>query len=145
MSVKPIPNGYHTVTPFLVVPDINRQLAFIEAAFGATITERLESEDGSVLHAEARIGDSMLMLSPGKGQFQPMPCSLYLYVPDTDATYARALEAGASSVMEPGDQFYGDRNAGVMDQAGNYWWIATHFEDVSSEELQRRAQARAEQ
>ena len=139
MSVNPVPAGYHTVTPFMVVPDVEAHLAFIKNAFGADVTECLKSEDGAILHAEARIGDSMVMFSPGKGDYKPSPCSLYLYVPDTDAAYAKALEAGATSVMEPADQFYGDRNAGVIDAAGNYWWIGTHIEDVSPDEMERRA------
>jgi PhnB protein len=87
----------------------------------------------------------MLMLTDGGGEWKPMPTNLYLYVNDADATYRRALAAGATSVMEPVTQFYGDRHGGVKDPSGNIWWIATHVEDVSSEELQRRAEARARQ
>ena len=139
MSVKPIPAGYHTVTPYLVVPSVADQIDFVVKAFFAEITECLKSEDGIILHAEARIGNSIIMLSPGRGDYKPSPCSLYLYVPDTDTIYAQALEAGATSVMAPADQFYGDRNAGVVDPAGNHWWIATHIEDVNSDELERRS------
>jgi uncharacterized glyoxalase superfamily protein PhnB len=81
------------------------------------------------------------MIGEAGGQWQPMPCNLYVYVPDTDATYRRALAAGAVSIMEPSDQYYGDRNAGVKDPCGNSWWLATHKEDVSAEEMQRRAAA----
>jgi uncharacterized glyoxalase superfamily protein PhnB len=142
MVVKPIPDGYHSVTPYLAVPGVARLIDFIKQAFGAEgPLEKLTREDGSVMHAEVRIGDSILMLGEPAGQFPPMPSVLYLYVEDTDAAYQRALQAGATSVMEPADQFYGDRSAGVKDPSGNMWWIATHKEDVAPEELARRAAA----
>ncbi len=141
MTVKPIPDGFHTLTPYLFVADVAGFLDFLTNAFGAEVTERLTSEDGVITHAEARIGDSMLMASPGKDGFPPMPTMFYVYVDDTDAAYRRALDAGASSVMEPADQFYGDRNAGVKGPAGNYWWLATRVEEVSSEELLKRSRA----
>ncbi len=93
------------------------------------------------MHAQVKIGDSFVMMGEPMGEFQPMPASIYLYVEDTDATYQRALEAGATSIMEPADQFYGDRNAGVKDPFGNLWWIGTHIEDVSPEEIEKRAKA----
>jgi len=95
------------------------------------------------MHAEVMVGDSPIMLGEPMGQFQPMPASIYVYVPDTDACYQRAIKAGAASLMEPADQFYGDRNAGVRDPAGNVWWIGTHIEDVAPEEIARRAAERA--
>lgn len=137
MSVKAIPEGFHSVTPYLLVKDGAKLIEFVERAFGAEQIERLEDPDGTVRHAQVRIGDSFVML--GTPQGEPMPSSLYLYVPDCDAVYARALEAGATSIMEPADQFYGDRGAGVTDPFGNLWWIGTHIEDVSHEELERRA------
>lgn len=137
MSVKAIPEGFHSVTPYLLVKDGAKLIEFVERAFGAEQIERLEDPDGTVRHAQVRIGDSFVML--GTPQGEPMPSSLYLYVPDCDAVYARALEAGATSIMEPADQFYGDRGAGVTDPFGNLWWIGTHVEDVSHEELERRA------
>lgn len=97
--------------------------------------------DGTIMHAEVRIGDSVVMMGESGGEFTPMPASIHLYVEDTDATYKRALRAGATSLREPADQFYGDRSAGVKDLAGNHWWIATHKEDVSPEELEKRAAA----
>lgn len=141
MAVKPIPEGYHSVTPFLVVPDVPRLIDFLKQAFDATEMFRIPQPDGSVMHAEVRIGDSIVMMGEAMGEFQPMPASMYLYVNDADATYQRALQAGASSAMEPTDQFWGDRQAGVVDPAGNRWWIATHQEDVPPEELGRRAEA----
>jgi uncharacterized glyoxalase superfamily protein PhnB len=102
--------------------------------------------DGTIMHVEVRIGDSKVMMGEPTGQFQPMPAMLYVYVKDTDATYLSAMRAGATSLMEPADQFYGDRNAGVEDPCGNRWWIATHKEDVPAEEMARRArQAAAKQ
>jgi uncharacterized glyoxalase superfamily protein PhnB len=141
MAVKLIPEGYHTVTPYLVVPDVACLIDFLVQAFGAKETHRMSRPDGSIGHAEVKIGDSAVMMGQSNDQWKPMPGSIYLYVDDTDATYRRALEAGATSLMEPADQFYGDRNAGVQDPTGNMWWIATHKEDVAPEELARRAAA----
>jgi uncharacterized glyoxalase superfamily protein PhnB len=137
MAVKAIPEGFHSVTPYVLVEDGAKFIDFVQQAFGAELCERMENPDGSVRHAQVKIGDSFVML--GKPQGEGMPASLYLYVPDCDAVYQRALAAGATSIMEPADQFYGDRGAGVTDPCGNLWWIGTHIEDVSSEELARRA------
>jgi PhnB protein len=141
MDVKPIPDGYHSVTPYLIVEGADRLIDFVTQAFDAKEAERMTRADGSIGHAEVRIGDSVVMLSEARDEWKPMPAALYLYVPDTDAVYHRALEAGASSLMEPADQFYGDRNAGVKDPVGNLWWIGTRKEDVPREELERRAAA----
>jgi PhnB protein len=141
MAVKPIPEGYHTVTSYLVVPGVTNLINFLKRAFNAAELHRMARPDGTIMHAEVKIGDSHVMLGEPMGQWPPMPCALYLYVNDTDATYKRALEAGATSLMEPADQFYGDRNAGVKDPSGNFWWIATHKEDVPPEELEKRAEA----
>ena len=141
MAVKPIPDGYHTVTPYLVVRGAAKLLEFLTRAFGATETYRMTGPDGTIGHAAARIGDSMVMLGEARGEWKPTEAMLYLYVPDTDATYQRALAAGATSLMEPADQFYGDRNAGVKDPLGISWWIATHIEDVAPAEMQRRSDA----
>lgn len=141
MAVKPIPDGYHTVTPYLVVEGAAKLLDFLERAFGGKVTERVDRPDGTVGHAEVRLGDSMLMLAEASAQWKAMPALIYLYVPDTDTTYQRALQAGATSVMAPANQFYGDRNGGVKDPFGNMWWIGTHVEDVPPEEMKRRAEA----
>ena len=143
MPVKPIPEGYHTITPYLVVKGAGALLDFIKKAFDAKELERMALPDGTIMHAEVSIGDSRLMISDARGEHKPKTGMLYLYVKDADATYKRALQAGASSVMEPADQFYGDRNAGVRDQYGNEWWMATHKEDVPPEEMKKRAEARA--
>ena len=141
MAVKPVPHGYHCVTPYLAVQGALRLIDFVKQAFDAQEIEHMNRPDGTIAHAEVRIGDSMVMIADAAPPWKPMPTGLYLYVNDTDATYQRAMQAGATSLMEPADQFYGDRNAGVEDPCGNYWWIATHKEDLSPEELARRAQA----
>ena len=102
----------------------------------------IDQDPAAIANAVVRVGDSMVMVAQAKEPWKPMPCGFYLYVPDTDATYLAALAAGASSLMEPTDQFYGDRNAGVQDTWGNNWWIATHIEDVEDAEVQRRMAAR---
>jgi PhnB protein len=145
VAVNPIPAGYHSVTPYLTVQGAARLLEFLQQAFGATVTEHLKQPDGTVGHAEVRIGDSVVMIADARGNWQPLVSTLYLYVEDADATYQRALQAGASSVMEPTTHFYGDRHGGVKDPCGNFWWIATHVEDVAPEELARRAEAHTQQ
>jgi uncharacterized glyoxalase superfamily protein PhnB len=142
MSVSPVPVGYHTVTPYLVVADGEGLLGFLRAAFQAEECSRTVRPDGSIANAEVRIGDSMVMVAQAREPWKPMPTGFYLYVPDTDATYTAALTAGGASLLEPADQFYGDRNAGVQDPWGNNWWIATHIEDVDEAEIQRRMAAR---
>lgn len=139
MVVNPIPEGFHTVTPYIVVADVDELLDFLKAAFGATETERIPGQDGQTGHAEVLIGDSYVMMGRAQDQFPALPCMLYLYVPDTDAAYALALAAGAKSLQEPADMFYGDRNGIVQDPAGNTWCIATHQEDLTPEELAKRA------
>lgn len=142
-KVKPIPDGYSTVTPYLTVKGASKLIEFVEQVFDATILERMTSPDGTVRHAEARIGDSMIMLGEAGGEWKPMPACLYVYVADVDAVYQRALKAGAVSLREPANQFYGDRSGGVTDACGVQWWIATHLEDVSKEEMVKRAKAAA--
>ena len=141
MAVKPIPEGFHSVTPYLVVRGVPRLLDFLKHAFDATELMRMAQTDGTIMHAEVRIGDSIVMMGEATGEFQSMPGVIHLYVQDADTTYQRALQAGATSTMEPADQFWGDRHAGVIDPVGNRWWIATHQEDVPPEELGRRADA----
>jgi uncharacterized glyoxalase superfamily protein PhnB len=138
MPVKPIPEGYHAVTPYLTVTGAAKLIEFMKQAFDAQEVLRMDGPNGTVRHAEIRLRDSMLMVAEARDEWKPMPSSLYLYVPDTDATYQRALRAGGLSLMEPANQFYGDRNAGVTDPCGNFWWIGTHIEDVSPEEIKRR-------
>ena len=139
MAVTPIPEGYHTLTPYLIADDLDTLIDFLKTAFGATENERLPGKDGKTGHADVSVGDSHVMLGAAQESWPALPCMTYVYVPDTDATFARALAAGATSVQEPGDMFYGDRNAGVKDPLGNYWWIATRLEDLSRAELEKRA------
>ena len=141
MAVKPIPEGYHSVTPYLIVQDAGRLLDFVKQVFEAEETFRMQGPGGSIRHAEFRIGDSVVMTADATPEFPPMPATIHLYVNDADAVYVKALRAGATSTQEPADQFYGDRTAGVKDRFGNVWYIATHQEDVSPEELARRAKA----
>ncbi|MGH9912813.1 MAG: VOC family protein [Nitrososphaeraceae archaeon] len=139
-SIKPIPDGYHTVTPYLLVQGADKLIDFVKKAFDAKETERYSMPDGSVGHAELRLGDSVIMLSEAMGgeDYKSTTAGIHLYVENCDATYQRALEAGATSSMQPADQFYGDRSAGVKDQFGNQWWISTHKEDLSKEEITKR-------
>jgi PhnB protein len=143
VPVKAIPEGYHSVTPYLVVQGAGKLIDFMKAAFGAQEIFRMPMPDGSIGHAELRIGDSMIMLGEARDQWKAMPTTLQLYLEDVDAAYARAVAAGGTPVAEPQNQFYGDRRGGVQDMCGNYWWMATHIEDVSEEEMKRRMEAAA--
>lgn len=138
---NPVPDGFRTVTPFLVVNDGARIIEFLQAAFGAVVRDRMDMPDGSLAHAELKIGDSMIMMGQGNSQWPPMPCMIYLYLPDCDAAYRSAIATGGESLQEPANQFYGDRNARVKDPSGNQWLIGTHIEDVAPEEMARRMAA----
>jgi len=144
-KVKPVPEGYHTVTPYLSVQGVPRLISFLQEAFHAKELERMTAADGRVGHAEVKIGDSIVMMGEPTAEAKPMPSMIYLYLEDTDAAYRRALEAGATSLRTPTDMFYGDRNAAVTDPLGNQWWIATHMEDVPPDEMQRRMKAQQPQ
>lgn len=141
MAVEAKPDGYHTITPYLVVNDAAGLIDFIKSAFNAEEIMRMSAPGGQVGHAELRIGDSRVMLGDAQGRHTPTQAMLHLYVDDADAVYQCALSAGATSEQAPADQFYGDRSGGVRDAWGNRWWIATHIEDVPPDELQRRAEA----
>lgn len=142
-SVRFMPEGYRTVSPYLVVRDVSGLIDFLKQVFEAEEMRRTSLPDGRIMHAEVRIGDSVVMMGEG-GENQPtMQSMLHVYLKDTDSVYKRALAAGATSLREPVDEFYGDRTAGVQDAFGNQWWLATHIEDVSDEEMQRRAKAQA--
>jgi len=140
MTVTTVPAGYHTVTPYLAAHGAAELIEFLQQAFGAREKERLLGPDGKIGHAELWIGDSLIMLGEPK-ECDPMPGSFYLYLDDVDAVYQQALATGATSVMEPADQFWGDRQGGVRDRFGNLWWLATRIEDVDAEELMRRMAA----
>ena len=144
--IEPIPAGYHSVTPYLMVRDAARAMAFYRDAFGATEVMRFAGPDGRIAHAEVKIGDSHVMLAdelPDQGFVGPQTLggagvSLMLYVNDVDATFAKALAAGAKVRRPVADQFYGDRMGTLVDPYGHVWSIGTHREDVSVEEMQRR-------
>jgi PhnB protein len=146
MSVKPIPEGYHAVTPHLVVRGCARAIDFYKKAFGAVECYRMQGPDGKVGHADLLIGDSHVMLAdeyPDMGYVGPeaakgTPVTLHLYVNDVDSRFAQAIAAGATSVRPLQDQFYGDRNGVVRDPFGHVWSISTHKEDLSEEEIRRR-------
>ena len=145
MAVQPIPDGFHTVTPYLVVDNAGKVIEFLKKAFGAQETHRSKRPDGGIMHAQVKIGDSMIMLADATKEHKATPCSIYFYVKDTDAWYNQAIKAGATSIMPPANMFYGDRNAGVKDASGMQWWIGTHIEDFSVEELEKRAAAAMKQ
>ncbi|HTP89892.1 MAG TPA: VOC family protein [Bryobacteraceae bacterium] len=144
MSVKPIPDGYHSIQPYIIVPNCVEAIAFYAKAFGAKERLRMTNNEGHTAHAEIQIGDSCVMMSDGSPQWEAFPpahfggspVTLMLYTENCDAAYNQALAAGAVSVREPADQFYGDRMAGVKDPFGYKWWIGTHIKDVSREELE---------
>ena len=138
MAPKPIPEGYHTVSPYLAVDDAERAIEYYTKAFGAKELVRMDAPGGMIGHAELQIGSSVLMLASG-GELWPATSALTcLYVEDCDAVFNRAVEAGAK-VLEPlSDKFYGDRAGSVVDPFGQRWSIMTHKEDVSPEEMERR-------
>jgi len=139
MAVKPIPDGYSTVTPYLTLNNPEATMEFLKKAFGAQETYAMRDDKGQVQHAEMKVGTSMLMLGRAHDQYTARPGNFYMYVEDCDAMYQKALAAGGKSLSEPANQFYGDRHGGVTDAEGNNWWIGTHIEDVSDDQLQRRA------
>jgi PhnB protein len=149
MPVKPIPDGYASVTPYLIVKDAPRAIEYYKKAFGATELMRFTDPRGRVGHAEIRLGTSLVMLADehpemnilGPQSLGGSAVGLLLYVEDVDAAFDRALAAGASVVKPLQDQFYGDRSGTLIDPFGHKWTLATHKEDVSAEELRRRAAA----
>jgi uncharacterized glyoxalase superfamily protein PhnB len=141
MPVKAKPDGYHSVTAYLVVDGAARLIDFLGQTFDAEEVERFAAPGNRVGHAEVRIGDSVVMLGDAHGEHKAMQAMLYVYVDDVDATFQRALAAGGTSVQAPADHFYGDRSGGVKDPAGNSWYVATHKEDVAPQELAKRAAA----
>lgn len=144
MQVHYKPEGFNTVSPFLIAADAAAALAFYENVFGAVIIDRMTRPDGTIMHAEFRIGDSTFMLG-GHAEVQPRDTerfpatSLYLYVEDAEAVHARAVQAGATSLFAVADKFYGNREGGIADPAGIVWWIATRVEALSGQEIASRA------
>jgi PhnB protein len=144
-SVKPIPDGYHSVTPYLIIKGASDAIEFYKKAFGATELFRMENE-GTIGHAEIKIGDSPIMLSdehPQMGYLSPTtlggtPVSIMIYVDDVDETFMKAISAGGEQQKPVQDQFYGDRSGSLKDPFGHVWHVATHKEDVSPEEMEKR-------
>ena len=149
MSVKPIPEGYHSVTPYLIIRGAAEAIEFYKKAFGATELFRFPAPEGKIGHAEMKIGDSPIMLAdeyPDMGHKGPQtlggsPVSIMIYVEDVDTTFNQAVGAGATVKEAVADKFYGDRMGTVVDPFGHVWHVATHKEDVSIEEMGRRAKA----
>jgi PhnB protein len=146
---KPIPEGYHSVTPYLIVENAAGAIEFYKKAFGATELMRMAQPDGKIRHSEIKIGNSPIMLAdefPEMDARSPQffggsPVSFHLYVENVDTTFKQAVAAGAKVKRPLADQFYGDRTGGVEDPFGHIWYIATHKEDVSPEEMRKRAAA----
>jgi PhnB protein len=149
MAVKPIPEGYHTVTPYLAVDDAAEAIEYYKKVFGAKERVRMDAPGGKIGHAELEIGDSLVMLSDPFPQSTARPpkelggtsVSVFMYVEDVDAVVKQAVDAGATITMETADQFWGDRFGSVQDPFGHLWSIATHVEDVPPEEMAERAKA----
>jgi PhnB protein len=139
-KVRPIPKGYHAVSPSLTQDDAAQTIEFCKKAFGAKLLMRMQAPSGKIMHAEVLIGDSIVMLNDVM-QEPAQPANLFLYVQDVDRTISRALKAGATVLMPPQDMFWGDRFGRIQDPSGNRWGIATHREDVSPKEMKKRAAA----
>jgi PhnB protein len=143
MSVKPVPDGYHTITPYLTVRDAVRAIEFYKTAFGATERGVMKGPDGKVMHAELMIGDSIIMLGEESAQFGALspqsiggsPMGLHIYIDGVDAAFDRAVKAGAEVEMPVMDQFWGDRYGKLKDPFGHKWSIGTHVKDMSTEEM----------
>ena len=144
MAVAPIPAGYHSVTPYLIVKDAVKALDFYKRAFGATELLRLDNPDGTIAHGEFRIGDSPVMFAEAMDTYRDpkaiggSPVSFMIYVPDVDRVFAQAIAAGATEQRPVADQFYGDRTGTLVDPFGHVWSIATHKEDLSQAEIDER-------
>lgn len=149
MPVKPVPEGYHTVTPYLIVKGAARAIEFYKQAFGATEIMRFPGPNDTIAHAEIKIGDSVVMLAdePSTGEYRTpqalggSPVGLMIYLPDVDRVFKNAVSLGAKETRPVQDQFYGDRSGNLTDPYGHVWTISTHVEDVSREEMKRRMAA----
>jgi PhnB protein len=139
-----VPEGYNSITPYMIVPSADTLIEFLQTAFDARLVQRVARDEarddkggagdtGGVAHAEVKVGDSMVMLCDATAKYPPASATLYLYVADADETYRRAMAAGARSLAEPADMPYGDRHGGVVDPAGNQWWIAMRLAGSAAE------------
>jgi PhnB protein len=144
-QVNPIPYENQNIIPYIMVEDVARLITFLESAFGAQLTYKLNRNDGSIMHAEVKIGSNRIMMGEPTEQFGAMPVSIYMYVANCDAVYETALSAGATSLMEVKTMVHaGERYGCVKDFAGNIWWIASHVEDMTLEESERRVKEMAD-
>ena len=149
MSVKPIPDGYHVVTPYLSIKGAAQAIDFYKRAFNATEIYRLSAPNGDIAHAEIRIGDSPVMLADAcdesgfqdPTQLQGTSIGLHIYAEDVDSLFSRALGAGAKMIKPVEDQFYGDRNGTLQDPFGHFWFISTRIEELSHDQITERARA----
>jgi PhnB protein len=149
MATRHVPEGYHTATPYLIMDDAARAIDFYKRAFGANELLRYDAPGGKIGHAEVKVGDSVIMLAdeyPDMGYRSPKaiggtPVSIMLYIDDVDAQFKQAVAAGATALRPVADQFYGDRSGTLEDPFGHVWTLATHVEDLSHEEILRRAEA----
>jgi PhnB protein len=139
-KVRPIPKGYGSITPSLIQQNAAQTIDFCRKAFGAKVRMRMDGPGGKIMHAEIEVGDSVIMLNDAM-QEPAQPAGLFLYVPDVDKAFAKAVKAGATALMAPQDMFWGDRFGRVQDPSGNKWGIATHREDVTPKEMKKRARA----
>ncbi len=142
---KAIPDGFTAVAPYLVVKDVKAQIDFLTRAFGATVNMKLEMPGGGIGHAEMSVFGARVMMGQASERHREMPAMIHLYVTDADAVHAQAAAAGGTADMPVTDQFYGDRGGSVKDPNGNVWWISTHKEDLSPEEIARRMAAQPQQ
>lgn len=137
-KVSFIPVGYSNISPYLICKGADKVIEFLIHTFNSEILDINKSADGTIMHATAKIGSGTIMLSEGSDKFPPMPAMIHVYVENCDEAYKRAVEAHGESIREPQNEFYGDRSSGVKDPAGNHWWISTHIEDISQEEMEKR-------
>ena len=137
-SVRAVPEGFQTATPYLVVDNAAKLIEFIKNAFDGKVSFISNRDDNKIMHATVTIGTSTIMISDTMEGMEPHTAMLYLYLEDADGVFKKAIDSKATSVQEPRTEFYGDRAGAVKDEWGNVWWIATHVEDVDPEELDRR-------
>ncbi len=150
-SVKPIPDGYHAITPYLMVKEAAKAIDFYKKVFSAQERMRMPGPGGKIMHAELQIGDSVIMLADEHPELEAMspatyggtPVSIMLYVPDVDVVFKKAIASGSKELRPLQDQFYGDRSGTLTDPFGHKWTVATHVEDVSPEEMEKRMSAQA--
>lgn len=140
-KINPIPAGYTSVTPYLVVEGASELMEFMKTVFAAEQQMILPAPENKIGHAEIKLGNAIIMLADATGAYPPRQTMLHLYVDDADATYKRAIAAGAISQKEPKDEFYGDRSSAVTDKWGNFWGISTHVEEVPQAEIEKRMAA----